>query len=424
MKAELPRAFRWFWAGETVSGFGSWITILALQVIVVDYLHAGTVGLGWMNAARWLPYLLFGLILGALIDRVRRRPVMIASDLIRALLLCAIPLLWFLDLLNLGTLLLLAALLGTAALVNDSASQAFVPRLIPAQSLQPAHARIDGTNAAAETAGPAIGGALLAVIAAPFAVLVNVVTFLFSAVVVSLIRVEEPRRAHTADARRPNLRGEIGAGLKWVYSTPSLRDLAVWTHVWFAAQAILAAVTADYFLNDIGISTMWFGIVMGGGGLGGIIGALCSRAVGEKVGNGRAVILANVCSAAGALVLLAAALIAGLPGDDGWAGAASVLVLFSGVFLHGFGIGLSNSHEMAYRQSITPDGFQARTNTTMRSTNRAVVVIVSPVAGVAAAATSSELALIIAAAIFALTAIGLWFSPFRTVRIHVESPSD
>ena len=423
MSAKLPRAFRWFWAGETVSGFGSWITVIALQVIVVDYLHAGTVGLGWMNAARWLPYLLFGLVLGALVDRVRRRPVMIASDLLRALLLCAIPVLWFLDLLNLGALLLLAGLLGTAALVNDSASQAFVPRLIPVQGLQSAHARIDGTNAAAETAGPAIGGVLLAVIAAPVAVLANVSTFVFSAVVVAFIRVEEPQRTHTDSLPKSNLRSEIVAGLKWVYSTPSLRDLAVWTHVWFAAQAILAAVTADYFLNDIGISTMWFGIVMGGGGLGGIIGALCSRATGERIGNGQAVILANVCSAVGVVLLLAAALVEGPFADDGLSSAASVVLLFSGVFLHGFGIGLSNSHEMAYRQSITPDGFQARTNTTMRSMNRGVVVIVSPLAGIAAAATSAELALVIAAVIFMLTVIGLWFSPFRTVRIDGGQPS-
>lgn len=415
MKAELPRAFRWFWAGETVSNFGSWITLLTLQVIVVDYLHAGTVGLGWMNAARWLPYLLFGLVLGALIDRVRRRPVMIASDLLRALLLCAIPVLWSVDLLNLGALLLLGALLGTATLVNDSASQAFVPRLIPPRSLQAAHARIDGTNAVAETAGPAIGGGLLAVIAAPFAILVNVGTFVFSAVVVALIRVEEPRRPEPDDSSRPSLRREIGAGLKWVYSTPSLRDLAVWTHVWFAAQAILAAVSVDYFLNDIGIDVFWLGIVMAGGGLGGIIGALASPQAGERLGNGRAVILAHVCSAAGALVLLLASLL------DGWQprDEASVLILFAGVSLHGFAIGLSNSHEMAYRQSITPDAFQARTNTAMRSMNRAVIVIVSPLAGVLAAATSAELALIIAAVIFALAAVGLWFSPFRCVRISV-----
>ena len=193
MTAALPRAFRWFWAGETVSGFGSWITMIALQVIVVDHLHAGTVGLGWLNAARWLPYLLFGLVLGALIDRVRRRPVMIGTDLVRALLLCAIPALWFTDLLDLSALILLVALLGTATLVNDSASQAFLPRLVVRSSLQSAHARIDGTNAAAETAGPAIGGALLALISAPLAVLINVSTFLFSAIVVALIRVEEPK---------------------------------------------------------------------------------------------------------------------------------------------------------------------------------------------------------------------------------------
>lgn len=443
MTAVLPRAFRWFWAGETVSGFGSWVTMIALQVIVVDHLHAGTIGLGWLNAARWLPYLLFGLVLGALIDRVRRRPVMIGSDLVRALLLCAIPALWFADLLDLSGLILLVALLGTATLVNDSASQAFLPRLVGRSALQPAHARIDGTNAAAETAGPALGGALLALISAPLAVLVNVSTFLFSAIVVALIRVEEPKLPHAGvESAAPSdssptppprpqprqspqspqpsngrLGHEIVAGLRWVYSTRTLRDLAVWTHVWFAGQAILAAVTAVYFLRDLGLDTFAFGIVMGGSGLGGIAGALSSGAVGRRVGSGRTVILAHICSAIGVLVLISA----GLAADGGWgnglSAAASAIILFTGMFLHGFGIGLSNSHEMAYRQSITPDGYQARTNTTMRSVNRAVIVIVSPLAGFLAAATGSEFALVLAAALFALTAIGLWFSPFRAVRL-------
>src|SRR5699024_10119871 len=146
-----------------VSGFGSWITMIALQVIVVDHLHAGTIGLGWLNAGRWVPYLLFGLVLGALIDRVRRRPVMIVSDLARVVLLCAIPALWLTDLLNLVSLVLIVVLLGAATLVNDSPSQAFLPRLVGRNALQSSHARIDGTNAVAETAGPALGGALLTV---------------------------------------------------------------------------------------------------------------------------------------------------------------------------------------------------------------------------------------------------------------------
>lgn len=425
MTAALPRAFRWFWAGETVSSFGSWVTMIALQVIVVDHLHAGTVGLGWLNAARWLPYLLFGLVLGALIDRVRRRPVMIGSDLVRAFLLCAIPALWFADLLGLATLILLVALLGTATLINDSASQAFLPRLVTRSSLQPAHARIDGTNAAAETAGPALGGALLALISAPLAVLVNVSTFLFSAIVVALIRVDEPKLPHAAaenaePSPRPSTRRlghEIAAGLQWVYTTRTLRELAVWTHIWFAGQAILASVTAAYVLNDVGLNTVAFGIVMGGSGLGGIVGALSSGAVGRRVGSGRTVILAHVGSAIGVLALISAGLAADAGTGNVRSTAASAIILFTGMFLHGFGIGLSNSHEMAYRQSITPDGFQARTNTTMRSINRAVIVIVSPLAGFLAAATGAEFALVLAAAIFALTAIGLWFSPFRTVRL-------
>lgn len=294
---------------ETVSGFGTWITFLALQVIIVEHLHAGAIGLGWLGAARWLPYLLFGLVLGALIDRVRRRPVMIASDLVRAGLLCLIPLLWWSGRLSLPILLVLVAVLGTATLINDSASQAFVPRLIPSAALQSAHARIDGTNAAAETAGPALGGGLLALIAAPVVVLVNVATYLFSALVLGFLRVEEPRsRApgdRPGDGDRKLLR-EIGAGLRWVYANRSPRDSAIWTHVWFAAQAILLTVAADYILSDIGLDAFWFGIIVAGSGLGGIIGAVAARPVGLRLGNGRTVILAHAISTVGVLVLLAA----------------------------------------------------------------------------------------------------------------------
>ncbi len=343
---------------------------------------------------------------------------MIRTDLVRAILLCAIPALWFADLLDLGVLVLLVALLGTATLVNDSASQAFLPRLVTRSSLQPAHARIDGTNAAAETAGPALGGALLAVISAPLAVLANVSTFLFSAIVVALIRVEEPRLPpQSPPPPKRRLGHEIAAGLKWVYTTRTLRDLAVWTHIWFAGQAVLASVTAVYFLSDVGLNTVAFGIVMGGSGLGGIAGALSSGAVGRRVGSGRTVILAHVGSAIGVLVLISAELAADGEAGNGRSTVASAIILFTGMFLHGFGIGLSNSHEMAYRQSITPDRFQARTNTKMRSINRAVIVIVSPLAGFLAAATGTDFALVLAAAIFALTAIGLWFSPFRAARL-------
>lgn len=411
MTAALPRAFRWFWAAEAVSGFGSWMTILALQVLVIEYLHAGAAGVGWMNAARWLPYLLFGIVLGALIDRVRRRPVMIWTDLGRAVLLCSLPLLWWAELLTLPVLLLVVLLFGAATLVNDSASQAFVPRLVPRGALQSAHSRVDGTNAVAETAGPALGGALLSVVAAPVLVLVNAVTFLFSAIAMALIRVDEPRGADS-EVQARNLRREIKEGLVWVYRTPSLGVLAVWTHVWFAAQAILATVLAAFVLTTLDLTEAALGVIIAGTGVGGIVGALCSGPVGRRLGSGHTVILAHLCSAVGVLVILGSVAFA-TRGD-----LVLVAVLFAGQLCHGFAIGLSNSHEMAYRQQITPDGFQARTNTTMRSINRGVIVLVSPLAGFGADQFGNAAALVVAAVIFLLVVIGLWFSPFRRVRLE------
>lgn len=398
----LPRLFRRFWAGEAVSEFGSWISLLALQALVVTELAAGPTGTGLLSAARWLPYLTFGLVLGALVDRRARRPVMIGTDLARAVLLMLIPLCWWAGALSLPLLLGIVVTFATAALMNDSASHAFLPRLVPRAHLQAAHVRIDGTRAVAETAGPAAAGGLLGLVGAPLAVLANSVTFVFSAVMVALTRVEEPARPAGPP---PNLRAEIAAGLRWVYREGSLRHLALWTHVWFAGQAALGAVLAVYLLTTMDLSYLWFGLVTAAFGVGGLCGALASLPLGRLWGSGPTVIVAHLLSAAGVLALLLAPVTGPV-----W---LAMVLLCLGQGLHGFAIGASNSHEMAYRQLITPDELQARTNTTMRSMNRAVVVIVAPVAGVLAELVGVGPVLGGAAAVFALAAVGLWFSPFR-----------
>ncbi|SEE97125.1 MFS transporter [Ruania alba] len=408
----LPRKFRWFWAGEAVSGFGAWITLLALQALVVTHLEAGTTGTGLLSAARWLPYLLFGLILGALIDRRARRPVMIATDLVRAILLVLIPLAWWAGVLSLPVLLVIVFAFGAATLMNDSASQAFVPRLVPRVHLQRAHARIDGTNAVAETAGPATGGVLLSLVGAPLAVLVNAGTFIFSAVMVALTRVNEAVPA----SPRPHLRREIVDGLRWVYRTRELRHLAIWTHVWFAGQAALGAVLAVYLLTTMALSYLWFGLVTAAAGVGALGGAMASLPLGRRLGSGGTVILTHALSTAGVATVLSAQ----YAGPD-WFGIA---LLCTGQALHGFAMGASNSHEMAYRQAITPDGLQARTNTTMRSMNRAVVVLIAPLAGLVAEWANLSLVLAAAAVLFAAAALGLWFSPFREARIRIVDDPD
>ena len=210
---------------------------------MVVNLQGGAVQVGWLNSARWLPYLVLGLVVGALVDRARRRPLMVATDVTRAVLLTSIPLAWALELLTFPLLLIIVVVFGTVSLVNDAASMSFVPRLVPRAQLQRAHARLDGADAVAQTAGPAVAGALIRIIGAPLSVLVDAVTYLFSAVMVATLRTV-PERPSTSSARLSarRLAAEIGDGARWVYGGSGLRRLAVSTHVWFAAQAVLVVV--------------------------------------------------------------------------------------------------------------------------------------------------------------------------------------
>lgn len=406
----LALGFSRFWWGEAVSGFGSGITLLALQTLVVVMLQGTAVAVGWLNSARWLPYLVLGLIVGALVDRARRRPLMIATDLTRAVLLALIPLAWGLDLLTFRLLLVIVVLFGTASLINDAASMSFLPRLVSRAQLQRAHARLDSADAVAQTAGPAVAGALIRVIGAPLAVLVDALTFVFSAAMAATLRQVSEAAPEPPAKRGPRgLVGEVRDGVRWVYAGSGLGRLAAATHVWFAAQAVLLVVIPPYAFIRLHLSALQLGLVLAVSGVGALTGATLGTAVGHRLGTGGTIICSHVVSAVGVVIMIAAG-----SAPLGWAAAA---VLAGGQFCHGWAMGVSNSHEMSYRQTLTPDALQARTNTTMRSLNRAVLVVVSPIAGFVADGVGFVQALGAAVVIFSISALMLTLSPFRRAQV-------
>jgi len=407
-----PPGFTRFWWGGAVSSFGTYVTLLVLQTLVLLNLRGTAQDVGWLNSARWLPYLLFGLVVGALVDRHRRRPVLVATDLVQAVLLISIPVTWTVGVLSLPLLLVIVTCYGTASLINGAASMSVIPRLVPTEHLQRAHSRIDGADAVAQTTGPALAGLLIKIIGAPLAVLVDAGTYLFSAVMIATVRLSES--PSTSGASRTNLRREIIEGLKWVYRGSGLATLAVATHIWFAANAILGTVLAPFVLLTLALSPLQLGIITALGGVGGLLGATTSGAGGRRLGTGGAIITGHAASAVGIGVMVFAGL-----GNQGW---VAVAVVGLGQAFHGFGIGFSNSHEMSYRQTRTPDELQARTNTTMRSFNRAVIVVVAPLAGLLAVHTGVRVALILAGTIFAATAVMLAASPFRSAGRQPVTP--
>jgi len=395
MRLRTHAGFRLFWTASTVSDFGTPITTLAIQVLVVTTLSGSAADVGLVNAARWLPYLLFGVLVGALADRTRRKPLLVGTDLGRAALLCAVPLLAWPGLLSLPTLAALVAVFGLLSLVNDAAHQSFLPRLLPREAFTRANARLSQSSAAADTAGPAVAGGLVGWLGAPTAVLVDAGTYLTSGLLIARVRLDDP----PAPARAP-LGREMREGLAWVYGHRLLRPLSLCTHGWFVFYATLGAVYVPYGLLHLGFSAFGLGLTLALAGVGGLAGAGLSERAGRA---GLTIPLAWVLQAAGI------AIIAITP-------VGSLLIAGLGNLVNGFGLGLSSPLELAYRQTITPDRLQARTNATMRSINRAAVVVGAPLGGLLADSLGYRPALWLCAGGVAAAGLALLASPFRTVR--------
>jgi MFS family permease len=407
---EFPtREFRLYWRAEATSSFGTYITLLALQTLVVLTLHGSASEVGWLNAARWLPYLVLGVVVGALVDRRPRRPVMIATDLTQAALLSAIPLMWWAHRLTFPALLVVVLAYGAASVVHGAAEMSFLPRVVERGHLQRAHARIDGADAVAMSAGPALGGLLVSALGAPVAVLADAASYVVSAAWLSRIQVSEPPSKQGVTAR--DLVLEIRDGIRWIYRSSRLVTLSVTTHGWFVGNAVIGVVLAPYALRDLDLTPFEFGIVGALGGVGALLGAAVTTRVGLWLGTGRTIIGCHAITTAGVLVMV-------LAGGTHHVG-ASIAVLGAGQALYGLAMGMSNSHEMSFRQLVTPDEFQARTNITLRSMNRGVMVVVAPLAGILADAWGIRPTLLVAAAVFAVVTVGLGLSSFRTVRAPV-----
>jgi MFS family permease len=392
-----------FWTAATVSGFGTYVTALAIQVLVVVTLHQGAAGVGLVSAARWLPYLLLGLVIGVLVDRSRRRPLLVITDLVRAGLLVAVPLLAVSGHLTIVVLMAFMMIFGLASLINDAASQSILPRLVPSSMLTPANARLDQSDAVAQTSGPVIAGGLVSLLTAPWAVLADAASYLISGLLLLRIPVVEP------PSRRGTLRGvrsEAAEGLRWVYRHRALGPYAIGTHAWFLCFSVVNVIVPPFALRTLGLSALGLGIALAAGGVGGLTGALAATRVGDRFGAG----LVVIASHAGTALAVAAFAVS----SGHWVG---WIVFGVGQLVLGMSMGVANSNEMGYKQSITPDHLLGRSNATMRSINRAMIVLGAPLGGLLADAIGFRVVLWFTAAGFLMVAAALSATPYRSARV-------
>ncbi|KOX13897.1 MFS transporter [Saccharothrix sp. NRRL B-16348] len=392
-----------FWAADTVSLAGTAVTTLALRAVAVLTLGASATEAGLLEAARWLPYLLFGLVAGALVDRVRRRPVLVGTDVARAAVLALVPLAAFTGTLSMPLLIALMVVFGTLSLFYDAAHQSFLPLLVPTERLTEANSRLEQTRAGAQALGPLGAGALVKLIGGPLAVLVDAVSYLVSGLLLATLRT--PERPVEAPPKR-DLRGEVREGLRWVYGHEVLRPLALGSHAWFLCTSIAGAAYTMLVLDELRFDAFLYGVTFAVGGVGGLLGASLSGRLGQRFGLGPVIVAARWLTPVGfALAPLATSSTTGF------------VLLCAAQFVFLLSAILDAPVEMAYRQSITPDRLMGRMNGTTRSANRSMIVFGSVIGGGLADLLGNRAALWIAVVGLVVAALGITFSAVRRARM-------
>ena len=397
------RAFLKYWTASAISDVGSQVTALALPLIGAITLNATAWEMGALTAASTAPILVLGLFTGVIVDRLRRRPVLIAADVGRALWLATIPLAAWLGMLSIELLIAVAFLTGALSLLFDIAHLAFLPALVGRAHLVEGNSKLEVTAAGAQVVGPGLGGALIGAIGAPVAVLIDAVSFLVSGWLIKQTRAEEaPRPAASA----ASVWGDVHEGLRTVLTSPILRALMGCSATFNLFMRMFMAIYILFMTRDLGLGPVGIGFVLATGGLGSLAGALVGAPATRRFGFGP-VIIASV-AAFGLLGLC-------LPLAVVFPRAALVLVVIS-EFGQWMAILVYYVGAITVRQAMTLDRLQGRVNATIRFAAGGVMPFGALLGGVLGGIIGLPLTLVVAELGALLALVWLVFSPVRTIR--------
>jgi predicted MFS family arabinose efflux permease len=347
------RDFLKLWAGQTVSELGSVVTRTAVPLVGLFALGAGPFEMAMLVVAGSLAVLLVGFLAGAWVDRLRRRPLLIAADAIRAVLLVSVPIAYAAGVLRMEQLYLVAFVEGCLGALFDAAYPAYVPSLIGVDRVVEGNSKLATSSSLAEIGGPGLAGALVQLFSAPFAILVDALSFAVSAISLLLIRAPEPARP-TPTTRMP-IRSEIAEGLRLVRSHPVLRAIAMRSVAAHVAGSFYGVLYTLYLIEDLHLSPLLLGIVVSAGGVGSLIGSLfASRAI-AALGLGPALIWTAIgASLLGVLTPLA----------QGPLLLATVMVLIPQLAGDGLQT-IEGVAEVSLIQGLSPDRILGRVNATL-----------------------------------------------------------
>lgn len=376
------RDFRLLLAGQTTSQLGAQVSGVAIPLLAVVTLDASPFEIGLLGAASTLPFAVIGLPAGAWLDRMKRRPVLVASDLARALLLATIPISAWLGLLTMIQLLTISFLVGFARVFFDVGYRSYIPTVIGRHQVLAGNSAMEFIRAGGQVAGPGLGGAFVSLIGAANVVASQALTFAVSALTLIGIRTKEEPRDPSADSG--TLWARVVEGLHFVIRNRVLRATALASAAGNFSFAIASAVTIVFLSRDLGQPAWVIGLVIAAGSVTVMIGAALTPRMAQAVGSARIVWVS--LAATSPLTLLV------VLGTPGW----GLILVVLGMAAGEIGQIVYSISNVSLRQRVAPDAILARVNATMQFAIMALFPAGALLGGVLGELLGTRLTLLIA----------------------------
>ena len=404
-----PRSALWrngdfvkLFTSQTISVFGSQVTLLALPLAAILVLDASTFEVGLLGAIEFAPFLLFSLPAGVWVDRWPRKPILVLGDLARAVALLSIPLAYAFDALSIYHLFAVGFLTGLVTVFFDVAYLAYVPSLVGRAELVDANSKFEVSRSGAQLGGPALGGTLVGLLSAPVAIVADAISFLCSAALAA--RLRDPGTSEAPVEERAAMRVELLEGLRYVFRQPLLGRLVTFTTASNLFYFPAVAISVLFMVRELGLSAQRVGVVLALGNVGLLVGALLAARVGRRVGVGPAIV------GSGLLFGFPWAIFALTPAKS------PELFLVGATFLAAVVSTVFNVNQLSLRQAVTPARLQGRMNSVVRFMYWGTIAIGMFLGGVLGSVIGLRNTLWLAAVGPFLTFAPLLFSPLRHLK--------
>jgi MFS family permease len=339
------------WSAQTVSQLGTQVSQLALPLTAILVLDASAFQVAFLNTVEFLPFLLFTLPAGVWVDRLRRRPILVLADLGRALALGSVPLAHALHLLTIWQLFLVGFAVGVGTVFFDVSYQSYLPSLVERDRLVEGNSKLEVSRAGATIAGPGLAGALVGAITAPFAVLVDAVSYLGSGALIFRIRSPE---APSEPVATPSLRRELWEGLRYLVLHRYWRPIAICTALSNFFGQVGFSILLVYAVRALGLSPQLIGLSLIPLGIGSLVAATGAPRISRRIGVGPTIIAAAVLFGPASLLVPVAPKSGPIP----FLTASFALLGFVGILYNITGISLM--------QTLTPERLLGRLNASRR----------------------------------------------------------